>query len=64
LLSPEEAGKYERGLSLVTVQVFEDSDHEIWKPDRGRYLGALRGFLKKIDLQVTGRTGKPAHDMP
>ncbi len=49
LLSPEDAAKYERWLDHVTIQVFEDSDHEIWKPDRSRYLGALSSFLEQID---------------
>lgn len=49
LLSPADAGKYQSWLRRVTIQVFEDSDHEIWKPDQRRYLDALSSFLKKVD---------------
>jgi pimeloyl-ACP methyl ester carboxylesterase len=44
-------GDLDRYLSLrqVTVRVFQDSGHEIHKPDYGRFIGTIRGFLEELD---------------
>jgi pimeloyl-ACP methyl ester carboxylesterase len=36
-------------LRQVTVRVFEDSGHEIHKPDYQRFIGTIRGFLEELD---------------
>jgi pimeloyl-ACP methyl ester carboxylesterase len=38
-----------RNLEQVTVRVFEDSGHEIHKPDYERFIGTIRGFLEELD---------------
>jgi pimeloyl-ACP methyl ester carboxylesterase len=44
-------GDLDRYLNLrqVTVRVFEDSGHEVHKPDYERFIGTIRGFLEELD---------------
>lgn len=49
LLSAEAAETYRRKLTKVKVVLFEDSGHDISKPDYNRYVKAIGSFLEEID---------------
>jgi len=51
LLTAEEAEMYRQRLRNVEVVVFEESGHELWKPDYNRFIGTIRGFLQQLDSQ-------------
>lgn len=51
MLSEEDARRYRRRLRRARIVVFEDSGHELWDPDRDRYLHELRAFLQEIDAR-------------
>ena len=51
LLTAEQAKMYRQRLRNVEVVVFEESGHELWKPDYDKFIGTIRGFLQQLDSQ-------------
>ena len=49
LLTVEGADRYQRHLLDSRVVVFENSDHNLSKPDYERYIGTIRTFLEELD---------------
>ncbi len=52
LLSADDVTEYLVHLSQAMALVFPGSSHELWEPDRDRYLGTIRAFLEGLDAQV------------
>jgi pimeloyl-ACP methyl ester carboxylesterase len=52
LLSAEDVSEYLIHLSQAMALVFPGSGHELWEPDRDRYLGTIRAFLEGLDEQA------------
>ncbi|MBI2265881.1 MAG: alpha/beta hydrolase [Armatimonadetes bacterium] len=40
---------YQQFLRKTKVVVFEDSGHELWKPDYERYIQTIKEFLENVD---------------
>ncbi|MDP8959597.1 MAG: alpha/beta hydrolase [Actinomycetota bacterium] len=51
-LLPEDAARYRQVLPQATLVEFEDSDHEVWKPDYQRFMGEIERFLEELDRPV------------
>lgn len=49
ILKEEDAQLYEKHLRRGRLLLFEDSGHDVWKPDLGRFIGALSDFLSALD---------------
>ena len=49
LLSAADARLYRERLSDLREHVFPGAGHEVWQPDPGAYLGALRSFFDALD---------------
>ena len=49
LLSAADARLYRERLSDLRERVFPGAGHEVWQPDPGAYLGALRSFFDALD---------------
>lgn len=47
VVSPDDLQRYDE-LPQVQIEVFEGSDHEIEKPDYGRFLGTIETFLEQL----------------
>ena len=51
LLTTERAEMYRQDLKNVEIIVFEESGHELWKPDYNRFISTIQGFLQQLDSQ-------------
>lgn len=40
------------GQARVRSVVFEQSDHQLWEPDYGRFIGTIQGFVTAVDYGV------------
>jgi pimeloyl-ACP methyl ester carboxylesterase len=49
LLSQVEAEKYNENLQNVTVKELVESGHELWEPDKQRFLQLIKDFLVRLD---------------
>jgi len=49
LLPPEAAELYVKHLKDVIIVRFEDSNHELSKPNYERYIGTIKDFLQQLD---------------
>ena len=49
LLKPEHVEKYQQHLPSAEIVVFNDSGHNVSKPDYDRFIRTLTAFLEKID---------------
>ena len=49
LLKPEHIEKYRKHLPSAQIVVFNDSGHNVLKPDYDRFIRTLTAFLEKID---------------
>jgi pimeloyl-ACP methyl ester carboxylesterase len=50
-VTEEVAAKYRERLRDLTIVTLERSGHEIWEPDFGTYIGAVRSFLERLDRE-------------
>ena len=49
LLKPEHVEKYRQNLRNVSVEVFENSGHNVSEPDYQRFINSLGSFLERLD---------------
>jgi len=49
LLKPEETDMYLQYLPHAEVVVFQESGHELWRPDYEKYIGVIREFLSRLE---------------
>ncbi|MDP9355522.1 MAG: alpha/beta hydrolase [Chloroflexota bacterium] len=54
LLTAEATDMYRRLLDDVRIVVFEESGHELWVPDYGRFMRTIADFLRSIDRSSPG----------
>jgi pimeloyl-ACP methyl ester carboxylesterase len=49
LLKPEETDMYLQYLPHAEVVVFQESGHELWRPDYEKYIGVIHEFLSRLE---------------
>ncbi len=54
LVSDADWARYEREFPGAELVVFDDSPHDIFRPDRGRYPRLVRDHVDRVDYQLLG----------
>jgi pimeloyl-ACP methyl ester carboxylesterase len=48
-VTEEDLGRYREALPRLEVEHFEDSGHEVFRPDYERFMRVIEGFLGRSD---------------